>query len=119
MANITGYRGDSLTFNFTITEDGSAVDLTNSCLVFSVKERLSDNSSVIQRTNEAGDGIEVTDAINGKATVCINSTGTANVSCLLKTGPHVWDMQFISAGSQPKTYTVLDGTFCVQGDVTR
>ena len=119
MANITGYRGDSLTFNFTITQNGSAVDLTNSCLVFSVKERLSDTSFALQRTNEAGDGIEVTDATNGKATVCINSTGSANVSCLLKTGPHVWDMQFTSPGSQPKTYTVLDGTFCVQGDVTR
>lgn len=119
MAEITGYRGDSLTYNFTVTEDGSAVDLTSSCLVFTVKERISDVSCALQRTNAVGDGIEVTDAINGKATVCIDSTGSANATCLLKTGPHVWDVQMISPGSQPKTYTVLDGTFCVQGDVTR
>lgn len=119
MATLSGYRGDSLTYDFTITQGGSVVNLTNSCLVFSVKERASDSSYALQRSNSAGDGIEITDAVNGQATLCINATGTANVTCLLKTGPHVWDIQMTTPGSQPKTYTVLQGTFCVQEDITR
>ena len=119
MKTLSGYRGDSLTYDFTITQGGSVVDLSNSSLVFSVKERASDLSYSLQRTNSAGDGIEVIDAVNGKASLCIDATGTANVTCLLKTGPHVWDMQMITTGSQPKTHTVLQGTFCIHEDITR
>jgi hypothetical protein len=118
MADITGFRGDSLTYDFTVTQGGSAVDLTSSCLIFSVKERALDTSYALQRTNAVSGGIEITDATAGEATVCIDSTGVANASCSLKTGPHTWDMQMITTGSQPKTYTVLNGTFCVQEDIT-
>ena len=48
MATLSGYRGDSLTYDFTITQGGSVVNLTNSCLVFSVKERASDSSYALQ-----------------------------------------------------------------------
>jgi hypothetical protein len=119
MATISGYRGDSFTFDLEITDGGSPVDLTNSCLIFSVKERASDSFYALQRTNAAGDGIEIIDAINGEISLCINATGSSNSSCLLKTGPHLWDIQMITPGSQPKTYTVLNGTFCIQEDITR
>lgn len=119
MATISGYRGDSFTFDLVVSDGDSRVDLRESCLIFSVKERASDSFYALQRTNAVGGGIELIDPINGEISLCIDATGSSNSSCLLKTGPHLWDLQMTTPGSQPKTYTVLNGIFCVQEDITR
>jgi archaellin len=117
LSGLSGFRGDSYSKTFSISDNaGSAVDLSNSSLTFSLKERAQDVSYVLQRTSSSGCGICITCAAQGNISLTIDATGSAG-TCTFKTGPHSYDIQQLNTGTNTYT-TLLYGVFCVREDIT-
>ena len=128
---LEGYRGDSTTFDLTLTENGEAIDLTNSLLWFTMKERrvYSDDRAVVRMNAIVGtgssdpirqeNGIEVLDPPgNGRVRIFLPASGD-NGTDKLKTGTHLWDIQLRTTGVIQNVFTLLEGTYTVKGDITR
>lgn len=117
MTAIEVYRGDSPTFEITVTDqNGDPVDLTGAEIVFSVKKKLTDTAYVFQRKNTAAGGgddeILIIDAVNGKFRLLLTNAVTQD----LELRDYVHDFQ-ITLGTD--VHTILPGSFIVLGDVTR
>lgn len=128
---LEGYRGDSTTFDLTLTENGEAIDLTNTMLWFTMKERrvYGDDRAVVKMDSIVGtgasdpirveNGIEILDPPgDGRVRIFLPATGT-NGTDKLKTGTHVWDIQLRTTGVIQNVFTLLEGTYYVKGDITR
>ena len=127
---LEGYRGDTTTFDLSLTENSESIDLTNSILWFTMKERkaYSDNRAVVKMSAVVGtgasdpirqeNGIEILDPpLDGKVRIFLPSSGE-NGTDKFKTGTHVWDIQLRTTGVVQNVFTLLEGTYKVLGDVT-
>ena len=117
MSQINIYRGDTTSLNLAVTvgTSSTAKDLTDTTLFFTVKEQKghSDDLAAIKKQSPTANGINITDATNGLATISL----TADETNLLKTGPHWYDVQVkTSAGA---ISTVGTGKLIVAADITR
>lgn len=114
MANtdLTVYRGDSKTYNITITNtDGTVFPISGYTVFMTVKSDIdgADSSAEIAKivTNH-------TDAANGKTSIVLTSVDTGSLS---PGKPYFYDMQMVS-GSTVVT-TLVSGRFHVLRDITQ
>ena len=76
------FRGDSPCFEITVTQpDGGKPLVGAQKLWFTAKRLLSDSDeqAVIRKSTASGEGIVITDAEQGKATLRIDSADTASI----------------------------------------
>lgn len=111
--NLAAVRGDTETYELALTNGAGALDLTDADITFTVKRRLDDDDldAVIQKT--VGDGITITGATEGEATLVIDPVDTADLPS------HAvrlyYDLQVTVDG---QTKTPLQGRLTVRPDVT-
>lgn len=75
MADLSMTRGDTPTFDLTITDAaGDAVDLTDATIAFTAKRSIADSATVFQKT--VGSGVTVTNAAGGLASVLLAAGDT-------------------------------------------
>lgn len=117
MSQINIYRGDTVALDLAVTSGTSSIarDLTDSTLFFTVKQQKgdSDSSAVIKKSSPIADGINITNASNGLATVSLSPDDTDS----LKTGPHWYDIQIKTPSGCIST--IATGKFVVATDITR
>ena len=115
MANLTGFRGDTLNLRFSLTTGTPAatVNLTGATVFFTLKERISysDAQATVRKNTLPGSGI--TTGAAGSVTVNI-PTGE---SYSLKTGPYYYGLQVKTAAST--IHTAATGIFNIKADITR
>jgi hypothetical protein len=105
-------RGDTAQLEVTVTAANVAFDLTGATVTFTAKRRKTDDAIVFEK--DLGDGITITNAIQGELAVEI---APADTSALLdEASGLVWDLQ-VSRGGQ--VFTVARGNLRVLLDVTR
>jgi len=114
MANFTIKRGDTVQFSGTITQGGTALDITGASLWFTAKNQYVDDdvSAIFQKT--IGDGITVVNAAQGLITILLSpsdTTGLSKVKTIL-----VYDLQLKDTNS--KIYSIASGNLVVEPDVT-
>ena len=102
---ITITRGDTTTLKVVVYNNGSVFNLTGYTPVLTVKTSKDSTTNVIQVTGS------VTDATNGVVTFSLSSSDTS-VDC----STYYYDVQVSNSSN---TYTVLNSTFTVTGDVNR
>lgn len=102
--NITCNRGTTFTFQFKISNDSTAWDLTGYTATMTVKPFIDSTTTILSATTD--NGLIVLDATNGRATVTVPSTTTASFPA----GRHVYDFIFTSGSTVTK---VLEGKFVV------
>lgn len=117
---INMFLRDDRTLSLTLKyPDNSPVNLTDSKLIFTVKEKTSDldADAVFQKKNAAAGGsdaqFKIIDAAGGRAEIYIVPADTENVN----PGIYLWDVQVTLANG--KNYTVLRGRISFKEDVTR
>lgn len=115
MADFTLYRGDTVELNIVVTASGSAYSLTGRSLWFTAKYAYkdADAAAVFQKT--IGNGITVTSASGGLATVKILATDTSSLpssKTLL-----VYDLQCKDPSGN--IYTLASGNLVFLPDVTK
>jgi hypothetical protein len=108
-------RGDTVLFNIQITKNSVAFPLSGCELWFTGKYAYSDGdiAAVFQKT--IGDGITITSALAGQATMALSPADTdslPDVKTLL-----LYDVQLKDANDL--VYTVASGSLVVTPDVTR
>jgi hypothetical protein len=109
-------RGDTYTFDVTITRSSSPVDLTGASFWCTAKNSLADDDvdAVFQKTLSSGIAV-VGAAANGKIRVTIAATDTATLSHTATTALQI-DVQMKESTNQ--VTTVAQGTLTVTPDVT-
>ena len=112
--NFAMTRGDTVSFSIAVTLSGAPFDLSSCSLWFTAKNKFTDldNAAVFQKT--IGNGIVVTNAVQGLATVTILPADTNSLS-LIKT-ILFWDLQL--KDSSNNIYTINSGNLIVSPDVT-
>lgn len=117
---INMFLRDDRTLSLTLKyPDNSPVNLTDSKLVFTVKEKTSDPDvdAVFQKKNTAAGGsdaqFKIIDAAGGRAEIYIVPADTEDTN----PGIYLWDVQVTLANG--KNYTVLRGRISFKEDVTR
>lgn len=114
--DLSMYRGDDQDFTITMTEAGSAMDLSGAVVRFCAKRNVVDldADAVITKTSQADEGIAIDgDPTTGIAVVTIDAADTEDLAgtCWLK-----YDVQVVRGG---KTKTVVTGTLEIRADVSR
>lgn len=115
MADLSMWRGDTLVFDVTITdEDGAAVNLIGTSLRLTAKRSAGqpDADALISLTT--GAGITVTNASAGQARVEIVPAKTSGLEAA--TVSLVWDLQLTTGDGQ--VFTVAGGYLTVSPDVS-
>jgi hypothetical protein len=114
-------RGDDPPFSFTVSDDGTPIDLTGCELTWTAKrhyEDAQDADSTIVKT--IGDGIEVVSAAAGTIIVTLDAADTADIESewpAWVTGcTYVWDLEVLDDYEQKRTRG--RGTLRVYRDVT-
>lgn len=100
--NLDIYRGEDKSWGISVAIDGP-VDLTGAALAFTVRRTYTGTALV---TKTVGDGITVTDAANGQATLALVPDDTADLTI----ATHYYDLVLTLSG---KSYTLAVGTFKV------
>lgn len=108
--NMTCFQGATFDKTFTIEIDNVPLDLTGYSSAMQVRQTIDSSSAVISLT--AGTGITLGGTAGTIRTV-IASTATAALSA----GQYVYDLEITSGGGVVDR--VLEGTFIVDGEVTR
>lgn len=105
--NFEVIQGDSFNIDFTYTnQDGSPVDLTGYSVIFAVRNE--PGGKTLCATATIGDGVTVTDAVNGKFTVVITGAKSTKFSM-----PKAhYQCQVYTNDSNKKT--ILSGWFSVE-----
>lgn len=108
-------RGDDVTLDVTAVDQGQPVDLTGCDLWWTAKLRKldADAEAVMQKTNEPGGGITVTDQLGGIAEVAILPADTEDLASIALW----WDLQV--RDGDDKIRTLASGRLVVNSDVTR
>lgn len=105
-------RGDTRTLSFTITENGSAKNITGATIYFTVRNKLddatSDSDAVLQKSQSSH-----SDAANGLSSITINPSDTNT----LTPKSYVYDISLIESGGAVTSSDT--GTFVLERDVTR
>jgi hypothetical protein len=104
-SEITFYRGEDVTINFTLQP---AQDITGWTMTFTVRDKLGGTS---QFAKSVGAGITITDAGRGQFKVAIASADTSG----LAVGRYVWDVRREDSGSKA---TLADGFMTLRQEVT-
>jgi hypothetical protein len=119
---LTLMRGDTVRYNFRITETTSeaALDITGFSAWFTVKKnrQAADTAKVLQKTYLAGvgTGIEIIDALNGQLRLTLTAT---DIAALDPRQLYVWDLQVKTAAGDVFTADYATGPLAIEGDVTR
>lgn len=115
--NLVAKRGDDEEYEFTITvADGGPFDLTDCDLAFTAKRLLTDPDSDAVIVKTLGDGITVTDAENGEATLVIASADTVGLTVDRRGLHFYYDIQVTE--SDGLISTPIEGRLTVRSDVT-
>lgn len=116
---ISMFKGDDRTLQATVSYvDGSPVDLTNSEIRFTAKERTSDSqaNAVIAKANTAAGGgdteIAIVDAAGGRCDIFLVPADTEGVN----PGTYYYDVEVILASG--KKYTGIRSRITLKDDVT-
>jgi hypothetical protein len=104
-SNLTFFRGEDITLNFTLQP---AQDITGWTMTFTVRDKL---AGTIQFTKTVGSGITIVDAGRGLFKVAIASADTSS----LAVGRYVWDVRREDSGSKT---TLADGYLTLKQEVT-
>lgn len=107
-------RGDDKTWQFTVTLDNVAVDITGANFRFMAKTRVSDADvdAVIEATT-ANAKCAITDAANGVMEVRLDPSDTTGI---LETVRLYYDLQMTESGGEVRTVT--RGLLTVNADVS-
>jgi hypothetical protein len=112
MANLAIVRGDSISYNVNFTYDsGSAVNITNYIIFFTVKKSFQDNDSSALISKTISNHINPT---GGETIISLNTTDTE-----ISPGKYVYDIQYKNDSNNIKTPMGLIGDFIVLPDVSR
>ena len=106
--NITAYQGADFDRTFTITQGGTALNLTGYTSAMQVREAADSTAYLISLTN--GTGITL-GGTAGTIAVAI----TAAQSSAIPAGSYAYDLEIASG----QVTRLLQGAFNVQGNVTR
>lgn len=110
---LTMRRGDTFTFDVTVTLAGAALDLTTYGITSTGKTNLSDtDAQAIYQVTKTGGGITVTGAGNNVARVVIPAAATSGMT----TNATIWYDCQIKLGAN--VYTVALGRLSIYLDVT-
>jgi hypothetical protein len=109
--NITAYQGANWDRTFTITQGGSALNLTGYTSAMQVREA-ADSTATLVNLNTDGSGI-VLGGTAGTIAVAITSTQSAAIP----SGSFAYDLEITSSGGE--VTRLLQGAFTVVGNVTR
>src|SRR5947207_2059433 len=105
MTKLDMIRGDTFSFDVVVSDDSGPVNLTSGLLIFTLKNKYSDpDISAIAQKKSSSNGIIITNALAGKATVTLAPLDTRNLGdswTIL-----VWDLELILGGN---VYTVDSG----------
>lgn len=107
------YRGDAATWNMICyKKDGSRLDVSSGSLFFGAKAstRQSDGQAIFIKT--IGDGITVTNGVQGEITVELDRTDTEGVYAPAE---YEWGLQYVTTGNKP--FTLLRGDLLIKPDV--
>lgn len=103
-------RGDTTQFEFTVTDDGEPIDLSNVELTWTAKRSWSDaDDADTNIVKTLGDGITVTSAQDGTITVQMDTADTEGIESTWPTwwGPapytYVWDLVVLDDYEQTRT----------------
>jgi len=107
------YRGDSRTLKVSVKDENDVpVSIAGASARFSVKKRLSDGQSKIEKTSSLGSEILITDPANGEYEVYLTPPDTQD----LEEGVYEYDSEITTVTG--KVYTVTRGKFVVFGETT-
>ncbi len=113
--NIKMIRRDEYVFDIAVILNGDAVDLSGCTLTMTAKWDVGDlDSDAVFVLSSPSDGIVITDATGGLATITIPSADTFDLP--LHQVNLVYDIQLLTATAKIKT--VLNGTLSIIPDVT-
>lgn len=103
-------RGDTTQFEFTVTDDGEPIDLTNAELTWTAKRSWSDaDDADINIVKTLDDGITVTSAEDGTITVQMDIADTEDIESQWPTWwgssafTYVWDLVVLDDYEQTRT----------------
>jgi len=120
--NIQMCRGDSRTFELTVTDENGVVDLDGAEIRFTVKRSYvdPDSEAIIQKATANVDGggdeqILITDAPNGEAEIYLVPADTIGLE--IPSYDLYQDVQVTMPSG--KVYTVQQGTFRLIADITQ
>jgi hypothetical protein len=108
--NITCYQGADFDRTFTITQSGTALNLTGYSSAMQVREAADSTATLLSLT--AGSGITL-GGTAGTITVAITSTQSSAIPA----GSFAYDLEITSGAGQ--VTRLLQGGFTVSGNVTR
>lgn len=113
--NLRMVRGDTISFNISIVLNGLPVDITNGVLRMTAKWSVTDEDAdaIFTKTSTPVDGIVITDAVNGLATITLSPADTINLPDHTVTVPY--DVQLDILGA---IFTVLLGNLTILVDVS-
>lgn len=115
------YRGDATAWNFTLTDDSVAVNISGATIRFTVRTDFpsgsvaSDADAVFTVTT--ADNIVITDAAAGKFTVTVIKAKTSALNIFGKT-EYKYGLEIILTGETEPT-TIGFGKFIIYPDVVR
>ena len=121
---ITLYRGEYIVKRFTLTQNGTAVDITDAAVSFVVRSAYPagttavDTDALINKT--VGSGITLTDPTNGIFDVTFNSADTKSIE--FSAGASHLDYVYgceITLSGDPGARPVAHGKFTLLPDVVR
>lgn len=108
--NITAWQGADFDRTFTVTQSGTALNLTGYTSAMQVREAADSTAYLLSLTS--GSGI----TLGGTAgTIAVAVTSTQ--SSAIPAGSYAYDLEIISGAGQ--VTRLLQGAFNVQGNVTR
>ena len=109
--NITAYQGADWDRTFTITQGGTALNLTGYTSAMQVREA-ADSTATLLSLSTGGSGI-VLGGTAGTIAVAVTTTQSAAIPA----GSFAYDLEITSSGSE--VTRLLQGSFNVVGNVTR
>jgi hypothetical protein len=109
--NITAYQGANFDRTFTISQGGTALNLTGYTSAMQVREA-ADSTATLLSLSTGGSGI-VLGGTAGTIAVAVTSTQSAAIPA----GSFAYDLEITSSGGE--VTRLLQGSFNVQGNVTR
>lgn len=109
--NIIAYQGANWDRTFTITQGGTALNLTGYTSAMQVREA-ADSTATLLSLSTGGSGITL-GGTAGTVAVVITSTQSAAIPA----GSYAYDLEITSSGNE--VTRLIQGAFTVSGNVTR
>lgn len=110
--NITAWQGANWDRTFTITQNGSALNLSGYTSAMQVREAADSTAYLLSLTSASNQGITL-----GGTAGTIDVAITASQSSAIPAGSYAYDLEITSNAGQ--VTRLLQGAFTVSGNVTR